>query len=277
MNERKAKGTKYLVLLIITLLLMFFGSSVLLYIVAIPFKNITGLNINQLADNIRIYENYFSNEPYDDYMTWAQFAEEYFSNDPVLFSNLGTFYCTVQFMSYVPILIVAIYFLREELAEDIVAFKGDLKNNLKVLGIGFVAMYVSAYIVGYIYSLFDITGESSNQDLINLLLDSPGKILMVIAVVILAPIAEELIFRKLLIGTCEEKFRFKPIVAIIISSVIFSFIHVTDLESLKYIFQYIALATPICATYHYSKNNVVVTIILHMINNFISILSVFLL
>ena len=61
---------------------------------------------------------------------------------------------------------------------------------------------------------------------------------------------------------------------ILISTVLFAFIHVTDLESIKFIFQYIALALPICVAYHYSNNNIYVVTIVHIINNLLSVLTV---
>jgi ATP-dependent Clp protease ATP-binding subunit ClpB len=45
----------------------------------------------------------------------------------------------------------------------------------------------------------------------------------------------------------------------------------SDLESLKFIFQYMALALPICMAYHYSNNNIYVVTIIHIINNFLSV------
>ena len=45
--------------------------------------------------------------------------------------------------------------------------------------------------------------------------------------------------------------------------------------SLKFIFQYLALAVPICVAYHKSGNNIYVTLILHIINNAISVIITF--
>ena len=108
-----------------------------------------------------------------------------------------------------------------------------------------------------------------------MMLNSPGAIAMVIAVVLIAPFVEEVIFRKLLMGTCEETFHFSPVIGIIVSSLVFSFIHVSDLESLKFIFQYLALAVPICVAYHISGNNIYVTTFLHIINNALSVIITF--
>ena len=266
------KRVKYFVLLIVCLLFMVFGASLMVLVMLKPFMTITGYSRETISTAIEAFENYFSTKPYSTTQTWAEFAEEFFGADPVLFANIKTFFCTLQFLSYVPLLVLIIFFLRKEFAEDFVNFKKDIKKNLFLVLIGIVAMYITVYIVNIVYVIIGVTGESNNESTINLLLDSPGVALMVVAVVILAPITEEVIFRKLLFGTCEETCKFPPAVAIIVSGLVFSFIHVSDLESLKYIFQYLALAIPICAIYHYSKNNIFVTIIMHIINNLISVL-----
>ena len=273
MNEQKSKAIKYVVLFIVCLLLMLFGSVLVVWIVVKPLQAITGYDGLTIQDGLNAFSNYFSNEPYPNGgITWHEYATNLFETDPVLFESIKTFYCAVQFLSYVPMLILIIYFLREEFAEDFIKFKKDIKKNLFLVLIGIGAMYLSAIIVTNIYSILGITGDSANENTINLMLDSKGVVLMVFAVVILAPICEEVIFRKLLFGTCEVTCKFPPVVAIIASSLVFSFIHVSDLESLKFIFQYLALALPICIIYHKSNNNIYVTILMHIINNAISVI-----
>ena len=265
------KAIKYLVLLIVCLLLMFLGSVLVLFIAVAPLKSISGYSGETITEALTVFQNYFSIKDYNGTLTWAEYGESYFDNDPVLFKNIKTFYCAIQFISYMPLLIVIVFFLREEFAEDFKDFKKNFKKNIILIVCGFGAMLLIASAVNTIYEVLKITGDSANEATINLLLDSPGMILMVIAVVILAPITEEVIFRKLLMGTCETTFKFPPVVAIIISSLVFSFIHVSDLESLKFIFQYLALAVPICVVYHLSKNNIFVTICVHVLNNFLSV------
>lgn len=272
MTITKNKAVKYLVLLIVSLLLMLFGSVLITPFALMIFKSVGGYGNETITEAVNALQNYFSTDKYNDAMTWAEYAQTFFEADPVLFNNTKTFYCALQFFSYIPLLIVIIFFLREEFAEDFIDFKKNIKKNLIYIGLGIVAMYVCSYIVAIIYEIIGVTGDSANESLINLLLDSSGAALMIVAVVILAPISEEVIFRKLLMGTCEKTFHFPPTVAIIVSALVFSFIHVTDLASLKFIFQYIALALPICIVYHYSNNNIYVTMIMHFINNLISVI-----
>ena len=272
MVEQKSKAIKYVVLFIVCLLFMLFGSVLIVAVTIKPLQIATGYDVQTIQDALTAFSNYFSNEIYEGDMTWHEYAESFFNGDPVLFESIKTFYCAIQFLSYVPMLILIIYFLREEFAEDFIKFKKNIKKNLLLVLIGIVAMYGAAIVIANIYSILGITGDSANENTINLMLDSKGVVLMVFAVVILAPICEEVIFRKLLFGTCEVTCKFPPIVAIIVSSLVFSFIHVSDLESLKFIFQYLALAIPICIIYHKSNNNIYVTILMHILNNGISVL-----
>ena len=274
MTIDNSKRVKYIVLLIVCLLLMYLGSTIMVFIMAKPFKAITGYDSDTINKAIDLFQNYFGNKPcdYDNSVTWNEYAVAFFESEPVLFKNIKTFFCTLQFLSYVPLLILIIYFLRHEYVEDFVKFKKNIGKNLLYVFIGIIAMYASGMIVGMIYELLGVEGESNNESIIVLLLNSPGFPLMAVAVIILAPIVEELVFRKLLFGTCEVTCGFPPMVAVILSALLFSFIHVSDLESLKFIFQYLALALPICIVYHLSGNNIIVTICMHIINNLVSVL-----
>ncbi len=178
----------------------------------------------------------------------------------------------LQYLSYVPFTIFAIFILKDELINDFKEFK---KKWLLIVGASiaaFIVMYLVNFIIAIVYEFLNISGESANEELINSILLSNAALPMIISVVLLAPIAEEILFRKILMGVCEESFKMKPIFAIIISTLIFSFIHVSDIESLKYIFQYIPLAAIMCCLYHYFNNNIYASIILHMMNNTLAVI-----
>ena len=182
----------------------------------------------------------------------------------------------LQYLSYVPFTVFAIYILKDDLINDFRDFKKNLGKIIIGVVIGFIVMYICNIIVSVVYELFNLTGESANEELINSILLSDAALPMIISVVLLAPIAEELLFRKILFGVCEKTFRFKPVFSIIISTLIFSFIHVTDIESLVYIFQYIPLAFVMCVLYSYFKNNIYASILLHMANNTFAVLATYL-
>ena len=248
-----------------------FGSVLTSSIVAIPLINVTGLDKDTLNEALTLFSMYYDTTIKEGEITWGQYAQDYFSTNPLLFENIKAFYCAVQFLTYMPLMVVLFYCLRHDLVKDFKDFIKNFKRNLGIIGGAFVGMFALSYIVMFIYDTLGVLGNSNNENIINLLLDSPGRWLMIISVVVFAPILEEIIFRKLFIDTCELRFKLNPTIAIIISTVLFAFIHVTDLESLKFIFQYMALALPICVAYHYSNNNIYVVTVVHIINNFLSV------
>ena len=186
-------------------------------------------------------------------------------------------YNLLQFISYLPLLVIIAWFFVGEYADDIMDFKQNIRRNIIIIIIGIVSMYILNYNVNNIYAVIGVEGQSNNEGIINSLLLGPGKWFMIISVVFIAPITEEFVFRKLIFGTIEKKFKWHFVVSIIVSCLIFSFIHVSDLASLKFIFQYIALALPICLCYHFSGNNIVTSTLIHMFNNGVSVLATYLL
>lgn len=270
-NQMKNKGNQLLVLLIVSLIIFMFGSAIISSIAAIPLLKETGLSKDVLNEALELFGRYYDNSIKEGDTTWAEYAQVYFQSNPLVFDSIRAFYCAVQFLSYMPLMVVLFYFLRHDLVKDFKDFIKNFKSYIGVIAAAFFGMLALSGLVVTIYDAIGITGESANENIINLLLDSPGKWLMIVSVVLFAPIIEEIIFRKLFIDTCEMRFNFKPAIAIIISTILFAFIHVTDLESLKFIFQYMALALPICMAYHYSNNNIFVVTVVHIINNFMSV------
>lgn len=181
-----------------------------------------------------------------------------------------------QYIAYIPFMIVMIFLLKVDFKNDFKAFKKDCKSILIYVGCGFVVMYMLTIIVSMIYQSLGIMEESANEELINKILLSKYALPMIISVVLLAPIVEEILFRKVLFGFCEKTLRLKPIFAILISTFIFAFIHVSDLENIKFIFQYLPLSLVICSVYHFSKNNIYAVILLHMANNTIAVIVTYL-
>ena len=182
----------------------------------------------------------------------------------------------LQYLSYVPFLVGAIILLKDYFIND---FRKMKKRPGKVFLTSlwcFGIMYGANIVVSIIYSLFGDQGESANESIINEILLSDAALPMIISVCILAPVAEEILFRKIMFGLCEKTFNFKPMITVIISTLVFSFIHVTDPESFKYIFQYIPLAFAICLCYHKSGNNIYASIFLHAINNTLAVVATYL-
>ncbi len=191
-------------------------------------------------------------------------------NESVYYQSLIIF---AQVITNIPIAILFVYFSRKILKADWIKFKNKLGRNVIIIVVSTLLILPATIIVSVIYDQLGIKGVSENESLIRALLQHPYAWVMTIATVLFAPLIEELMFRKFLIGTIETKFKWNPVVAVIISTVIFSLVHVVS--DVVFIFQYIPLAAIITLSYHYSDNNIYVSIGVHLLNNLIATLSSF--
>lgn len=261
------KRYRYLFLLIGALALFVLGSLVgnimTLIISSIKFN----LPSNTTQTILLYIQYYFDERVLEDGMSYAQKAQEFFNANPDYFEYGKFLSAFLQLMSYGPLVIFIIIFLWKDLYEDACKLGKSFLRNLAIAGIGFASMLCLSFILSFIYQIFGVSGTSENESILQLMMQGSGKWLLLIAVVIFAPLCEEIIFRKLLIDTCEKSLNLKPAIAIAISSFIFALIHVTDCASFVFIFQYLALAVPLCLVYHYSNNNIYVSILVHMANN----------
>lgn len=172
----------------------------------------------------------------------------------------------------IPIAILG-YVFRKSLIRDIKDFKNNFLRYILFIIASMFLFIILSNVVAQIYKLLGIEGQSANQEIIEQALNSPVRPLGFITVVFLAPIIEELIFRKALFGLVEKKFNWSKTAAVIISTIVFSAIHVMSFESFKYIFQYIPLAFIISYSYAHTEN-IYLPIGIHFINNLISFLII---
>lgn len=114
-----------------------------------------------------------------------------------------------------------------------------------------------------IYTYFGVGGTSANQESIVMALDSSSAVFMYLSVVLLAPLVEELLFRKVLYGMVEETFKMPKIVSIIGSALIFASLHAVDV----FFFQYFFMALVLCSSYSLFRNNILIPMGIHFLNN----------
>ena len=153
--------------------------------------------------------------------------------------------------------------------------------------IGF-GMYLIVAVLILINGIFQIAGEvqdPQNQELINAILRSAwyNGVMVFTFAVVFAPIVEELVFRKAIFGIIYVKFG--AVAAILGNSFIFAMIHITGefsawitgairfYELGLVVLPYLAMSIVISYIYYYSGKLIWVAIIVHMIINFISIVS----
>lgn len=200
----------------------------------------------------------------------------------------------LNFVVFAVIFVGLILLYKKSLLQDLKELKAKPFKILKLAGLGFVGMYVANFFVSVIVMLF--FGDdfvSTNQNSLIDLFNAGGdiRILLVIFTVIFAPIVEELLFRKSLFNF----FKKDSGVAIIVSALIFAGIHVISptfaallgwvtnenefslvFKELLYIIVYLAPAFVLSFVYSMSEKNLLPCILMHMAQNLLSVIVMFL-
>ena len=179
----------------------------------------------------------------------------------------------VQVIAYIFFICAIVVICNKVLLVEAHDFKLRLGRNIGLLFAFGIGIYVVDGIVSRIYFNLGETGTSMNQLMIYGALSSPVKWPTIILVVLLAPIVEEIIYRKFMIGTLHLKLKLPIWVAGLLSAVIFALIHVSSsIDQLIYFPQYFALAFVLVSAYIYSGQNIYFSIGVHIFNNTVSIL-----
>ncbi len=178
----------------------------------------------------------------------------------------------IQFLYQIPLIFFFIFMLKADLKNDFKIFKSSLAKNIGFIFGGFVLCIVLTYVSASIYEAFGIVDTSENQEIIDTALGGKGNVFMALSVVLCAPFVEEMLFRKSLCDTLKYKFHVHDVLTIILSTLIFSFMHVTDFKSIIFIFQYIPLALVIVLSYYFTKS-IYVSMGIHLLNNLFSVIA----
>ena len=259
------KEYKYLFILLGGLFLFLFGSVfglIMAYIICGK-----GLGMESFSKIISYFGSYYSDVVLENGEVASQFVQNYFANNPQDLETAKYANILIQVFAYIPLLIFFAIFLIRDFINDFIDFGKDTKKNFLKILMWFGILYAASYAISIVYQILNITGQSDNESLLTLMMDSDAKILFLITIVIIGPFVEEVLYRKLIFDTVEKTFKLKPIFAIVISVLIFALIHVSDAENIIYVFQYIAMAIPITLSYHLSKNNLFVSYGVHVCNN----------
>jgi membrane protease YdiL (CAAX protease family) len=137
------------------------------------------------------------------------------------------------------------------------------------VGFGVVALVASTTVVGILVAL---TGSeaTAEQILTGELVDAPVRIgLAVLATVVIAPLAEEVIFRGLLHRSLRRRLSLVP--ATLISSVLFAVVHVDVALSQPLALVGLAVVGVILALAYERTGSLVVPVVIHAVHNAITI------
>lgn len=175
---------------------------------------------------------------------------------------------TVYLISYIISLLVLIYIYKDIIILNIKSFKEDFTKNwiscLRMYIIFTILMVITNYSLFHFLGLIAENEEAARQ----LLLDNPLK--MIIVTAILGPLVEEIVF-KLPYHDLNKKYVF------IFYSVIFALTHISlSINPLNYLFaiSYLFLSFGISYSY-YKTNNIIVSMLFHILNNCITIITIF--
>lgn len=197
---------------------------------------------------------------------------------PVYIFNLkipnlsGTTKVLLSIFSNTILLALLIFIYKNELKEEFKKYKNNLASNIdngfKYWFFGLIGMFISNIIINVIMQ----NGQAANEKVVQEMI-SCAPLLMVINAGIIAPIIEEITFRKAFKNALKGKWLF-----ILTSGIIFGGLHViTKLTSpidLLYIIPYSSLG--IAFAYMYYKTDTIYTsITMHMVHNtLLTILSI---
>lgn len=180
----------------------------------------------------------------------------------------GLEYLTIFFYFIHIVLFSIIYlFFKEEIKIKIKDFALNWKKNLKYIFIGLISIIFTNIIIGIF-----IQNQGSNQETLNYIQQESARVMLIcfyIFTVIIGPINEELIFRRIIIG--EGRKYLPKHITLVISSVIFGLIHIHNINEVILVIPYICTGT-ILGFIYYKSDNIITSSLLHILNNFIAVI-----
>jgi len=173
----------------------------------------------------------------------------------------------VMFLVYLLLCGVLLFLTREIFWQDLQKLKSG-KNFLGQMLIGLICTFSAATIGSMIVTFLGATGPAVNQEMVEATLNAMP-LLMVITVAFFAPIVEEIVFRLVLMN----HFNVAPIWNLILSSLIFGFVHVL-VGGIIHIVPYFLMG--LVFGYFYLKNrNIWHVTVLHMLHNGVTTMMLF--
>ena len=168
----------------------------------------------------------------------------------------------INIISYLAIFIVLVIIYHKKLIEDC---KRISKKDIKHIAIYTVILIVLNFLISNLFAKLDV--EMQNQDAVLNLLNN-YKVLMIISIVLFAPVTEEIVYRYSINTLINNKILF-----IIVSSIIFGAMHGLGVVTTLYILMGIILS--LC--YLKTDNNIISSIIIHILNNISGVLTIIIL
>ncbi len=195
---------------------------------------------------------------------YALFYKDIYNKTNLVLANIATIFVDLL------ILFIFIIIFRKKLIPDFNNFKKDYKkllsNNVKYWCIGLSIMIITNFVINLIIGNMPTNEETNRLILANYPVSS------IISMVIVAPIIEELITRKMFKDVFKNQY-----VYIIFSGLLFGFLHLLvskSLLELLYIIPYASLGCSFAKMY-YDTDNLWTNIFFHSVHNLLAIILIF--
>lgn len=236
------------------------GGSIFVIVIALVYNKAQGLNLNPIALIEVIGETDMTK------------LEEMHKNLYIMSNALG------NMLTYLCMLAIVGFYMRNFFKEDALELHKN-KNLYWMIPLFAVVGYGLSFVVDMGVAAL-VRDTSVNQSSIVELIVHGGGVPMFIAVVICAPIVEELIYRKAIFEFLKKQ---HIAVSYIISMALFAFPHMfTTFISMEYTFMenllmsipYIFSGFLLCLTYHVSNKNIYASWFMHMFNNLLAFILI---
>lgn len=173
-------------------------------------------------------------------------------------------YNTLRVIPNITEALLLIILYRKFLKKDFIDFKNNFGKYsdiaIKYWIVGFILMMASNIIISFLTPVEIASNEQGVREII-----SAVPLLSLFSICLMAPIAEELTFRKAFKDCFNNKWLF-----VLISGIVFGFLHVigsfTSLYEFLYIIPYSTLGISFALTY-YKTNNIFSSIFIHCMHN----------
>lgn len=177
----------------------------------------------------------------------------------------------ISFLSSLIIACILILIYRKDLIKEWKIYKQNFLKNMdigfKYWFIGLICMMISNFVISFLLNASQATNEQMVQKMI-----SAMPYLLIISAGIIAPINEEILFRKVFKDNIKNK-----IICILVSGILFGYMHVTSATTILqflYIIPYSSLGISFAVMYS-KTDSIFTSMSMHMFHNTIlTILSI---
>ncbi len=244
-----------LVAAIFYIFMTFIGSGLIMILIAVIYSSAHQIPFGDMMDALT--------------KTSLKDVPIYIRHDYLVVNSIG------NMLGYVIMLLGVGFYMRNYLVEDTKKWKFKYRYFLWFLPVSAAAFYGISYGIDQLIGL--VVSSSENQLSIEAMIQDGGAFYMFVAVVLCAPIVEELIYRKLIFSLLEKK---HIIISYIISILCFTIPHMltTSMESfgnwLLMCIPYMLSGFLLCLIYHLSGKNTYASWFAHMINNLVAFIII---